>query len=99
MKRRGRPPEDRLLRQREIYAAIAPLILRTGVKQLSMEQAASAAHVSVGSLYHYFANKRDLVLCGLRPEILAHRCAEFHRATDHVMLEDPGAYLDAFVGF
>ena len=99
LKARGRPPEDRLLRQREIYVAVGPLILRSGVKVLSMQQAARAATVSVGGLYHYFANKRDLVLCGLRPDILAHRCDEFHNATDHLMREDPGAYLEAFVRF
>ena len=76
---RGRPAEDHLQRQREIYEAAGPLILARGRAHLSMQQIARAAHASVGSLYYYFPSKRDLVLCGLRTEVLAHRCAAFHR--------------------
>jgi AcrR family transcriptional regulator len=94
---RGRPPEDRLQRQREIYEAAGPLILARGPRALAMQQIARAAHVSVGSLYYYFPSKRELVLCGLRADILAHRCAAFHRATDHLRWSDPPAYLSAFV--
>jgi AcrR family transcriptional regulator len=94
---RGRPPEDRLQRQRDIYAAAGALILAQGPRALSMQQIARAAHVSVGSLYYYFPSKHDLVLCGLRPDVLAHRCAAFHRATDHLRHSDPPAYLSAFV--
>ena len=99
MRPRGRPPEDRLQRQREIYAAVGPLILERGPRRLSMQEAARAAHVSVGGLYHYFDTKRDLVLCGLRPDILAHRCAAFHAEHDHLLRADPTAYLAAFVQF
>ncbi|MBK9715083.1 MAG: helix-turn-helix transcriptional regulator [Kouleothrix sp.] len=60
--KRGRPPEDRLARQREIYTAVAPLIEREGVRRLSMRQAAAAACLSIGGLYHYFPTKRELVL-------------------------------------
>ena len=94
---RGRPVEDRLLRQREIYEAASPLILACGPRRLSMQQIAGAAHMSVGTLYYYFPSKRDLVLCGLQPDILAHRCAAFHRSADHLRLSDPGAYLRAFI--
>lgn len=61
----GRPPEDRLLRQREIFEAVAPLILKYGARRFSMREAANAASMSVGGLYHYFLTKRDLVLHGL----------------------------------
>jgi AcrR family transcriptional regulator len=98
-RRRGRPPEDRLRRQREIFAAVGPLILASGAKHLSMQDAARAAHVSLGGLYHYFGGKRELLLAGLRPDLLAHRCQAFHAATDHLMHEDPSAYLEAFVRF
>ena len=30
----GRPPEDRLARQREIYEAVTPLIYRDGARRL-----------------------------------------------------------------
>lgn len=61
----GRPPEDRLARQREIFEAVAPRILAVGARKLSMRDAAGAAHLSVGGLYHYFPTKRDLLLHGL----------------------------------
>jgi AcrR family transcriptional regulator len=44
----GRPPEDRLARQREIYEAVVPLIYRDGARRLSIREAARAAHMSVG---------------------------------------------------
>ena len=91
------PPEDRIQRQREIYEAAGPLILARGSRALSMQQIARVAHVSVGSLYNYFPTKRDLVLCGLRAEVLAHRCAAFHRSADHLRRSDPPAYLSAFI--
>jgi AcrR family transcriptional regulator len=94
---RGRPVEDRLQRQREIYEAAGPLILAYGPRRLSMQQIARATHASVGSLYYYFPTKRDLVLCGLQPDILAHRCAAFHRSADHLRRTDPRLYLNAFV--
>src|SRR5215472_15247345 len=70
----GRPPEDRLCRQREIYLAVVPLLRCSGVRGLSMRAAARAAYVSVGALYYYFPTKRDLVLHGLQPEAIARYC-------------------------
>ena len=32
----GRPAEDRLLRQREIFEAVAPLLLEVGARELTM---------------------------------------------------------------
>jgi AcrR family transcriptional regulator len=73
----GRPPEDRLARQREIYEAVVPLIQREGARRLSMRGAARAARMSVGGLYHYFPTKRDLVLHGLREDARARLCREY----------------------
>ncbi len=73
----GRPPEDRLARQREIYEAVVPLIYRDGARRLSMRAAARAARMSVGGLYHYFPTKRDLVLHGLREDARARLCQEY----------------------
>ena len=73
----GRPPEDRLARQREIYEAVVPLIWREGARRLSMRAAARAARMSVGGLYHYFPTKRDLVLHGLREDARARLCREY----------------------
>src|SRR5579859_288942 len=90
---RGRPADDRVKRQREIYEVAGPLILARGPRRLPMQDIARAAHMSVGSLYYYFPNKQDLVLCGLRTGVLAHRCRAFHRAADHLRGSDPRAYL------
>jgi len=75
--KRGRPPEDRLARQREIYEAVVPLIYREGARRLSMREAARSARMSVGGLYHYFPTKRDLVLHGLREDARARLCREY----------------------
>lgn len=92
--KKGRPPEDRLMRQREIYTAVAPLILHAGARRLSMRQAAKAACLSIGGLYHYFPTKRDLVLHGLCPEALLRHCQDFHAEFGHLAEVDPRRYLD-----
>jgi AcrR family transcriptional regulator len=92
--KKGRPPEDRLARQSEIFLAVAPLILRNGARQLSMRAAAEAACLSVGGLYHYFPTKRDLVLHGLRPEALFRVCQDFHAEFGHLSEVDPRRYID-----
>jgi AcrR family transcriptional regulator len=95
----GRPPEDRLRRQYEIFLAVAPLIERYGARRVTMRQAARAAHLSLGGLYHYFPTKRDLVLHALKPEAVARLCAEFHGR--HVDLErtNPRRYVVADVDY
>jgi AcrR family transcriptional regulator len=91
--KKGRPTEDRLARQREIYTAVAPLIVRGGARQLSMRQAAQAACLSIGGLYHYFPTKRELVLHGLCPEAIMRRCQEFHAQFEHLAEADPQQYI------
>src|SRR4030095_8768277 len=89
----GRPPEDRLRRQHEIFLAVAPLIERYGARRLTMRQAARAAHLSLGGLYHYFPTKRDFVLHALKPEAVARLCAEFHGRAGNPERTDPGRYV------
>ncbi len=91
--KRGRPPEDRLARQREIYEAVAPLILRDGARRLSMRAAAEAACLSIGGLYHYFPTKRDLVLHGLCSEALYRLCDDFHAEFGQLTIVDPQRYI------
>jgi AcrR family transcriptional regulator len=95
----GRPPEDRLRRQHEIFLAVAPLIERYGAKRLTMRQAARAAHLSLGGLYHYFPTKRDLVLHALKPEAVARLCAEFHGRHADLERTDPLGYVQADVEY
>jgi AcrR family transcriptional regulator len=92
--KKGRPPEDRLARQREIFNAVAPLIYEVGARQLSMRQAAEAACLSIGGLYHYFPTKRDLVLHGLHPEAIARHCEEFHVQFGYLAYLDPRQYSE-----
>lgn len=73
----GRPPEDRLARQREIYEAVGPLILSQGARNLSLRAAARAACISVGGLSHYFPTKRDLLLHGLSWEARDRLCRDY----------------------
>lgn len=95
----GRPVEDRLLRQREIYEAVSPLILDVGARRLSMRVAARAACLSVGGLYHHFPTKRDLVLHGIQSEAIARYCQDFHDGFGYLADSDPVAYLDAYLDF
>ncbi len=93
--KKGRPPEDRLARQNEIYRAVAPLIVQRGARQLSMREAARAASLSVGGLYYYFPTKRELLLHGLCPAALLRYCQEFHAEFDSLTATDPRRYLAA----
>lgn len=95
----GRPPEDRLLRQREIFESVAPLILSLGARRLTMRQAAAASCLSLGGLYHYFPSKRQLVLHGIQPNAFARLCEDFYREFGHLEESDPPAMLDAFLDF
>jgi AcrR family transcriptional regulator len=95
----GRPPEDRLRRQHEIFLAVAPLIERYGAKRLTMRQAARAAHLSLGGLYHYFPTKRDLVLHALKPEAVGRLCADFHGRHAGLERSDPWRYVEADVDY
>jgi AcrR family transcriptional regulator len=93
--KRGRPPEDRLARQREIYEAVTPLMMaQGGARRLSMRDAAQAACLSIGGLYHYFPTKRELVLHGLCPEAILRRCQDFHAQFEHLAEADPQQYIN-----
>ncbi len=95
----GRPREDRLKRQQEIFLAVAPLIERYGAKRLTMRQAAQAAHLSLGGLYHYFPTKRDLVLHSLKPEALARVCSDFHGGNADLARTDRAGYMEANIAY
>jgi AcrR family transcriptional regulator len=93
----GRPPEDRLARQREIYEAVTPLIYRDGARRLSMRDAASAACLSIGGLYHYFPNKRDLVLHGLRDDARARICQGYRERIADLTAWSVEAYVELYL--
>jgi len=95
----GRPREDRLARQHEIFLAVAPLIDRYGARRLSMRQAAKAAHLSLGGVYHYFPTKRDLVLHSLKPEALARVFTDFHDRHAQWGRTDHSRYVEANIAY
>src|SRR3954466_12428039 len=92
----GRPPEDRFARKLEIFQAVSPLLLSVGAHRLSMQQAAKAACLSVGGLYHYFPTKRDLVLYTLQPDVLDRRCMDFHNQYRDVAQRHPHRYFELY---
>jgi AcrR family transcriptional regulator len=92
----GRPPEDRFARQCEIYAAVSPLLLTVGARQLSMRQAARVACRSVGGVYHYFPTKRALVLHGVQEVTLERLCHDYFQQLVPLAATNPQGYLDAY---
>lgn len=95
----GRPREDRLLRQREIFQAVAPILESEGARRLTMRQAAKAASVSLGGLYHYFPTKRDLVLHAMSAEAFDRMCFDFYAQYGHLEETDPARFLGLYVEF
>jgi AcrR family transcriptional regulator len=95
----GRPREDRYSRQLEIFRSVAPLLERTGVRGLTMQAAARAACVSIGTLYHYFSTKRDLVLFPLREDVCTEGLQRFQQMFSYLKHESPDRYVEAFVNF
>ena len=91
----GRPAEDRVARRQQIFLAVAPLIRTLGAREVTMTRAAAAAGLSVGGLYHYFPNKRELLLFGLSRENLERLCADFRLLHADLLRADPRAFLEA----
>jgi AcrR family transcriptional regulator len=75
------------------------LIEQFGARNLTMRQAAAASFMSLGGLYHYFPDKRSLVLFGLDQEAHERVCAEFRAQHGHLKDSDPQAATEAFVQF
>jgi AcrR family transcriptional regulator len=95
----GRPPEDRLLRQREIYQAVAPVLLSVGARRLTMRQAARAACLSLGGLAYYFPTKQDLVFHGVQPAAAARLCLDFHAVHGWRKQTEPRRFLELWTDF
>lgn len=96
-KKPGRPRENVVERRLDIYERVAPLLAEKGMKNLSMEEAARAAHVSVGTIYYYFPNKRSLVLYGVNPEPADLLCERFMQTA--TQLEDQAAIRSALAAY
>lgn len=94
---RGRPPEDRFLRQREIFEAVLPLLKLRGARGLTMRDAASACFMSVGGLNHYFPTKADLLFWPLLATTCEAAHEDFARQYQVLRERNPGAFLERFV--
>lgn len=62
-----------------------------------MREAARAAHMSVGGLYHYFPTKRDLVLHGLREDARARLCQEYRSRLGDLSGWSAGRHVEAYL--
>lgn len=93
----GRPPEDRLSRQQEIFEAVSPLILKYGAKDFSMREAAHAACVSIGGLYHYFPTKRSLLFHGLDLAARDRICRDFRELLATFATWRPDDAIEAYL--
>ena len=93
----GRPREDVFRRRLEIYTAVAPLLDKAGARGLTMRQAAAAAHMSIGGIYHYFPSKRDLVLFVLSPDALQWLCNQPQQLLPPRERTDSRAHLTTFL--
>jgi AcrR family transcriptional regulator len=64
-----------------------------------MRQAATAAYLSVGSLYNYFPTKKALVTFGLDHETLKNACTDFFARAERSGVHDPIAAARDFSRF
>ena len=94
---RGRPREDRFLRQREIFEAVLPLLKRRGARALTMRDAAAACFMSVGGLNHYFPTKAGLLFWPLLTATCEAAHEDFAKQYRVLRERDPGAFLERFV--
>ena len=90
----GLPPEDNIGRRQQNKRAVAPMLATGRGRELTMIDAARAAHLSVGGLYHYFPSKRQLALFGFDPANVGRICADFRRR-GAALRDDPQALLAA----
>jgi AcrR family transcriptional regulator len=70
-----------------------------GARNLTMRQAAAVSFLSLGGLYHYFPNKRALVLFGMDREAHERICLQFNERYGHLKESDPHAASEAFIYF
>ena len=60
-------------RREELTDAAARLIARAGIGAATMREVAAEAGLSTGSLTHYFADKRELLLCTFQASLAGRR--------------------------
>jgi AcrR family transcriptional regulator len=71
-------------RRVELTDAAARLIARAGIGAATMREVAAEAGLSTGSLTHYFADKRELLLCTFQASLAGRRSQRAERPPDAV---------------
>ncbi len=69
-------------RREELTDAAARLIARAGIGAATMRDVAAEAGLSTGSLTHYFADKRELLLCTFQASLSRRRTVGGSRPTE-----------------
>lgn len=69
-------------RREELTDAAARLIARAGIGAATMRDVAAEAGLSTGSLTHYFADKRELLLCTFQASLARRRVVGGTRPTE-----------------
>lgn len=69
-------------RRVELTDAAARLIARAGIGAATMREVAAEAGLSTGSLTHYFADKRELLLCTFQASLSGRRSQRADRGQD-----------------
>jgi AcrR family transcriptional regulator len=92
---------DREGRRRDIVAAARQLLARVGYDRLNIRDVARGAHVSLGTVYTYFASREELFAA-----LYAERLEAFHdeiaqvsaaaRTPEQLLVGIAGAYLDVY---
>jgi AcrR family transcriptional regulator len=81
-----RRPDDR---PRALMAAALKLLTRRGYRRVSIDDVAESAGVSKGTVYHYFANKNELLT-----RTLSERVSEKHAEVERLLAASGGSATD-----
>jgi AcrR family transcriptional regulator len=81
-----RRPGDR---PRALMSAALKLLTRRGYRRVSLDDVAESAGVSKATVYHYFANKNELLT-----RTLAERVSEKHAEVERLLAESGGSATD-----
>ncbi len=96
----GTPAYTRLQvdeRRRQLLERATELFATHGYDELSMAKIAREAGVSKPLLYHYFPNKRDLVLHGLHDDARARICQEYRARMTNLAAWSVEAYIELYL--
>ncbi len=77
-------PEEIALRRREIVEAARRCFIRSGFHQTTTDEICREANITPGGLYHYFANKEELIKA-----VIQHAAANARRLVQEAVETEP----------